>query len=488
MALQLTEQEIKFRLQRLSNLERLYAERKVKYEEIKQENETLKAIIKSQSEIIEQQQLRIEELEKMVFGRKKKKKSPNSNDEIDRRNDEPPRSQANRLPDSYRRPQPSDDEVTEIKYHPLNTCPDCGAPLTKIRIIERLVEDIEPLSNWFKKLKRVIKQKIATGFCPHCHARKTAIPISPQTVSLGENTKQFVAFAAVILRHSYEQIQDFLAGTIHLNLSDGEITNILTEQGIKLHPEFEALKGRIRSQPGVHFDETSWSVQACEQGNYAWVNTGTITPETVFLFGRSRGKGNIAEFTGKDPPQALVAITDDYGAYRNTFSKHQLCWSHPHRKFRDLNNSESLIAAKKQHCHEVFERFSRLYADVRETLTIPFNLKQRKRKRQLLRKRFDRIVAPDSNDPVKLAKIKKGLRDRKECYFTCVTEKDVPCDNNKAERALRHIVLKRRNCFGSKTQRAADLSSILYSVLLSLWWKSKQTFFQEYSDLLASSV
>lgn len=229
-------------------------------------------------------------------------------------------------------------------------------------------------------------------------------------------------------------------------------------------------------------------MQNVELGNYVWVNCGTETPETAFLFGRSRGKGNIAEFTGKDPPkQKQTAITDDYGAYKNTFSKHQLCWSHPYRKLRDLANSECLPATKKQHCLKVFKKFSNFYAGLQEIMQTPFNLPKREQQKKKLIHQFNKIITAHPDDPIKLSKIKERLKERKKHYFTCLTEKDIPCDNNKAERALRHLVLKRKNCFGSKTQRSADLMSVLYSVLLSLWWKSKETFFQEYSALLASA-
>ena len=484
MSLKLSDQEIQTRLWRLSNLERLYANLKEKYHKLEAENRELKMVILRQGEIIEQQHLRIEELEKMVFGRKKKKNDDHLNPQDQGK---PPRSAANRTPNSFRRPTPLPEAITEDKHYALSNCPDCGTPLTRVKIVIRYIEDILPLQEWYQKLKQVVKQEIVTGFCPHCQIRKTAIPISPQTVSLGENVKRFATFSTIILRHSYEQIKDFLSSAIHFKLSDGEITNILTEQGIKLHPEFEALKERIRGQVGAHYDETSWPVQITEQGNYVWVNCGTKTPETVFLFGRSRGKGNIAELTGKDPPKTQIAITDDYGAYKNAFIKHQLCWSHPFRKFRDLAYSEVLPFTKRKHCLNIFKQFGQLYADLKDVLAIPFNLPKREQQKKKLMHQYNKIIITRPYDPVKLLKIKERLRERKERYFTCLTEKGIPCDNNKAERALRHLVHKRRNCFGSKTQRSADMASILYSVLLSLWWKSKETFFQDYSALLAST-
>ena len=37
-----------------------------------------------------------------------------------------------------------------------------------------------------------------------------------------------------------------------------------------------------------------------------------------------------------------VWISDNYGAYKNMFNGHQLCWAHPVRKMKDLVNSQRL--------------------------------------------------------------------------------------------------------------------------------------------------
>lgn len=41
----------------------------------------------------------------------------------------------------------------------------------------------------------------------------------------------------------------------------------------------------------------------------------------------------------------------------------------------------------------------------------------------------------------------------------------VPLDNNRAERALRGLVVGRKNHYGSRSQRGADVSALFYSLL-----------------------
>ena len=186
----------------------------------------------------------------MVFGRAKKK--PDQSDD-NQSTIKKLRSKSNRDSSSYRRMKPKDDEITDIEHHTLTCCPDCNTKLTRLKVVERFIEDILPLAEWYKALKKVVKHFIATGYCSECKERKTVIPITPQVSIIGHNLKQYIGFATIIQRLSYQQIKDFLIGTLRLNISDGEIANILAEQSIQLHPEFEALKAKIRHCPRIRY-------------------------------------------------------------------------------------------------------------------------------------------------------------------------------------------------------------------------------------------
>ena len=47
----------------------------------------------------------------------------------------------------------------------------------------------------------------------------------------------------------------------------------------------------------------------------------------------------------------------------------------------------------------------------------------------------------------KLKKIKRAFEKRLLEWFTCMDYDNIPCDNNKAERMLRHFVIKRKTSF-----------------------------------------
>lgn len=488
MPQQLSEQEIVQRLVRLRNLERLYAELQGKCRFLETENKSLalevvelKGLMAAEAKRIEQLQHTVEEFRQIIFGRKKKPPAPPSDPDVFGGNSE----QQSRSASSYRRALPSDEDITEIRPLPLSACRKCGTSLTATKTIVRYVEDLRPLSEWKKALKRVTKLLIATGYCHVCHRRVSASPVASQTVSVGENLKGFVAFANVVLRLSYGQTNDLLQTLAGFKVSDGELDNILWEQAAKLAPEYEQIKLRLNSEPANHYDETSWPTQHGQQGNYAWVKASSQTEEAIFVLGQSRGKGNLHHLTG--PPEQ-VGISDDYGAYRKAFKIHALCWAHPHRKFKDLTAADYLTDSQRTRARVTYQSFAALYQKVRTVCATPFVREERLTILPKLEADFENIATLQADDPQKLLTLKDSLRKNQAAYFVCVTTPGVSPDNNKAERTLRHLVLKRKNSYGSKTQRGADASSILYSVLLSLWRTSKDNFFAEYQRFLQQTT
>lgn len=492
MSKSLSEQEIDQRLIKLRNLEVAYPNLKEKYRSLEAENALLKArvvelenLTSLQAKQIETLQHTVEELKRIIFGRKSKPPTTPPVD-LDNSSNDGNSGKQPRPASSYRRAVPLEEAVTDTKTFTFkdNACGKCGTPLTKIKNIIRYVEDMLPLSEWGKALKKVTRMLITTGYCSCCKQRVTAKAISPQPVTLGENLKGFVTFANVVLRLSYGQVNDLLKTIANISISDGEQDNILYGQADNLKPEYEQIKVRLNQESSNHYDETSWPTQKGKYGDYAWIRASSITEEAIFLIGQNRGKGNLKNLKG--PPEQ-VGTTDDYGAYKRAFRIHALCWAHPHRKFRDLTEAGYLTTNQIIAAATTYKSFADLYHKVRTIYNTPFNQVERLKLLPELEAEFTKIYQSGENDPRKLVTLKESLRKNMPCYFVCITTEGVAPDNNKAERTLRHLVLKRKNSYGSKTQKGADASSVLYSVLLSLWRTSKTNFFAKYQQLLENT-
>lgn len=377
------------------------------------------------------------------------------------------REQKERDISSYRRPIPTC--ITETRRHPVRACVHCARPLTK-KLLKTFYEEDIPLP--IETV--VIKHTVEVGYCPHCKRQSSGYPIPSKKAVLGEQVKKYICLLSIGNRLSHQQIKDHLKEVFTLSVSIGEVGNILKEEADNLRPAYERLKKSVTNQAAVHYDETGWSVAKEEQGKFAWVAAGAENHDTVFALGKSRGKGNI-EALG----MASIGISDDYGAYRTVFPEHQLCFAHPQRKLRDLAESVAVPEEKRKQCADIYQRFSSLYRRIRIAIgeAISFSRGQR------WRNEFDALAAQNARDPSPLSKIKKSLRKNREKYFTFLKHPGIPIDNNKAERALRHLVLKRKISFGSKTQRGAETTSILASVILSLKWNDPEYWFKKYLKL-----
>jgi len=459
----LTEEEVKRRLIELRNLKVLYARARERIAlleaETKQQKERIKELEakdKDKGEKIEAMAFQLEQIKNKLFGTKpvvqrvllKKEKR-------------------NRDVFSYQRPVPT--KVTETRLHPVSECAHCHEALNRKSVRAFFEEDIPlPIQ------KIIVKHEVEVGYCAQCRKQSSGCLIPSKKAVLGEQVKKYVCILSIGSRLSHTQIQEHLKEVFDLSVSLGEIGNILKTESDNLRPEYQALKESVLTQTGTHYDETGWKVQKEEQGKFAWVATGTDNNDTVFSLGRSRGKGNIGDI-GK----GAVGISDDYGAYRNSFSSHQLCWAHPHRKLRDAAESNEIVKEKKAQCARAYDLFSSLYQRVRKSVGKSVSsYAQRKFKTD-----FDSVSEHHALDPTPLSKIKTALRKNREKYFTFLRHPGIPVDNNKAERALRHLVIKRRTSFGSKTQRGAETTSILASVILSLKWNDPQNWFKKYLKL-----
>lgn len=457
------------------------------------ENKKLRLENKAQKERIEfleakteNLELQIKALQKIVFGRKH---DGNKND--DDKTPKPPRSIS-----SYRRPIPKPEEITKEESYFIDTCPDCGTFLIdKVILVRYIVDIILPYLNEQSGVletpaRIVIKQAIEKGWCPNCQAWHTAElpdhspPVKNNEVLLGDEIKKFVSFQSNIIRDTYTQIQDELIGLYNIKISQGEIASILGKTSNKLSPEYERLKKRVRKSKGCHLDETGWQTKG--EKNYVHINAPTDSNEVVFLIGRTRGKGNSIELVGED--YKGVVISDFLGNYKNMPGDHQGCWSHLLRMTRDLKNNSNLEEYKRDFISKIHIKLKGVFEDAETIKEEPFDLEKRQSYLPSLYQRIEQIaeeIYSFRESPKKLTDIANLILKYKKELFTAITHDGIPLTNNKAEQGLRHLVLKRKNSFGTQSENGNKTLEINLSVLLSLWRQSKADFWPRFRELMA---
>jgi transposase len=356
--------------------------------------------------------------------------------------------------------------LCKSQEYSIESCPDCGSGLEKNMVVTRYIEDMTLPSAEHALLNKTTKQHIQKWYCPCCKKRKAAVPLSSQVCSLWVWVKAFVVYAYTILRFSYAQIQGFLQMFVHITVSDGEIVHILKENASRLRPEYEAMKERIRKKPCVHYDETVWNIQDNGWKQYARVMSDVEWKERVYVLWETRSKSVVEELRGNEEH---IGISDDYNAYTNTFTYHQLCWAHPIRKLRDLKDSTKLNNLQHVWSEITYVSFCAIHDEVKRLCASEMLCSNKEVEK--IRKKLTELTQVHDHDVLKMKIIKQWIRKNIDKYLTCLKFLHVPTTNNTAERVLRPLVIKRKLSFWSKTHDGATMMEVLYSVMYSLFAK-----------------
>lgn len=493
------EEEIRKRLQKLYNYEKvLYPELKERSDKLREKNKILQEEndrLREENKQIEKLLLELEELKAMKFGKRREKSSEEAKivpvvEDAEKEEAE----KQKRSKESYRRKEPLPEEITDRLRMELSLCPECGEVLVEKKEYVHYREDLYTVEDLIKSAKKIVETIIESGECSKCGTRKYAMEVPKQKVIIGDNIRMMVVYLTVMQGQSYSEVQRSLKHQYGVDVSNGEVANILEGESNLLIPYYNYLVGVLEEEgqrDGNHYDETSWRTESrgeeTSEGNYCWVKVGVKSENRLIWFGRSRGKGVAEKLRGEE--KGSIGVSDDYGGYRYLFENHQLCWAHPHRKLRDLAESGSLIGKHKKACQMAYQLFADVYKKsrrVKERLVSEIWTEEQKKKERLkLEKLFEKLFEATTYDPEKLKTIRETLKERKDRYFTFFDFPSVPLDNNKAERAIRKIVIKRKKSLGCQSQKGANVLSILYSVVFSLIESNPtENFFTLYSQAL----
>jgi transposase len=490
MTRKLTDSEVAVRMVELRNLRKLHARDRKQIAELKLRVKTLeqeKADDRAYFEaLIAKQAMQIAELQTMVFGRKKR--PPSGGRPLVPELLSVPKLARSKA--SYRRPLPPAAAITSEVVVPLPEYCVCGGHFDQSSVTtrDRYQEDI-PLPGLTAGYQPhlVTKLVVSRGVCAQCGkaAAGNNTDLGGAQVSLGPNVRLLVAHLIGIGGMSYQQVTNLLLTLYGLTISKGEIAGILTHKHLDWLSAYNQLKSDIRAAPVVHADETPWRIQQ-EGGGYAWVLADASSPNVCYELATSRGAPYAQALFGQDTDQpfAGIRVSDDYGPYRNPKlpGTQQLCWAHLYRCIRDARYNVNLPEEQLQYVTQWYASFAGIYQDLRKYLEQPYNVVVREQQATELWQRVQALAkqpAPKNGEPDKLTRLKAQLiRAGKDRLFVCLP-KNTPCDNNRAERDLRQLVLKRKRSFGSQTEKGAKTLATILSVCTTMWRIQPLGYFQQ---------
>lgn len=272
---------------------------------------------------------------------------------------------------------------------------------------------------------------------------------------VGPMLMSFICFLFCRMKMSRPRIRELLIEWLHLPLSVGTINQCIHEAGRAGAPVVDQqLVEEVKNSGLLNVDETSWKEKIVSL--WLWVFcTQTVV---LYIIGK-RSLKTIEAILGSSFAGWLMS--DGYRVYR-IYKNRLRCWAHLLRKAQGLYESLDKEA----------QVFGKQALGILNTLMEAI-YKARERPGEDLVKKYKEVLDEfkalcekyrDSMHEKTRALAVEFLNDW-DAIFCVLAHPELPLTNNEAERALRHWVILRKFCYGTRTQQGSRAFTVLASII-----------------------
>jgi len=332
------------------------------------------------------------------------------------------------------------DEVVKCK---VDFCKHCQSDLSTVNnqiLDKRQVTDLPPIKAYTIEYQGEVKE------CPHCH--KITKAVFPEGVTHKVQYGSGIQAVAVYLRNyqliPLERTIELFKDLFNIHLSEGTIVNMTTRCSDNLSGFMEMVKQKLITAKIMHNDETGINIR----GILHWLHTAGNKDYTYLFPHKKRGQvafdeiGILPKFTG-------VSIHDFWKPYEKYNCAHAYCnahlireltFAHENMKQKWASKMISIIFNIKEKVDLSEEHF------LNEDLISEFVRKYDK----IIKQGYKANPLPEKTG--KRGRPKKGkalclierMDSHREEILRFMKEKDVPFDNNLAERDLRMVKVRQK--------------------------------------------
>jgi hypothetical protein len=225
-----------------------------------------------------------------------------------------------------------------------------------------------------------------------------------------------------------------------------------------LTPVLSKLIELYRQSLVKHADETGWRTNG--KNGYVWLfATDTIS---LFLFRQTRS-GKVPQAVFGDHPLPGVLVVDRYAGYNRAPCPLQYCYAHLLREVQDLEkdfpDSEEVKTFVSVMAPLLATAMGLRHQPINEA---EFYQKAAETKAQIVAA----VEAPALHPGIR--RVQDLFRDNAHRLYHWAQNRQIPAENNLAERDLRPTVIARKVSFGSASDAGAQTRGTLMSILYSL--------------------
>jgi len=408
---------------------------------------SVRELILSLQETVEQLSQRISELEEQINKNSRNSSKPPSSDPPDRPvrpNHVPSGRKAGGQPGHAGhgrslKPVEQVDRIVDVR--PLS-CGECGQLL--------LGEDPQPARHQVSELPGVVPEVIEyrrhSLVCLACGAKTRGQWLKDMpSGSFGPRVHATVGYLTGRIGASQRDVQEMMETLFGTEMSLGSVSAIERTVSCALAESVGAAQTYIQHLPVTNVDETGW--RECGQRTWLWISAAKLV--TSFLLIATRGSEGAKQLLGENF-EGIVG-SDRWSGYSWLDPKQrQLCWAHLRRDFQAFvdrgGESERIGSALLEQTKQMFGLWhcvrdgSLGRSNFRATM-LPIKARVGELLREGTTLNYDKTRRTCQN----ILKLEVSL-------WTFVRVEGVEPTNNDAERPLRRAVLWRRKSFGTQSE------------------------------------
>lgn len=350
-------------------------------------------------------------------------------------------------------------------------CPACSGELTPMN---GQFEDSEEITVVERKFV-VVTHRRAKYRC-RCNGAVVTAPAPEKLIPGGRYSVEFAVevAAAKYLDHLPLERQRRQMGREGLMVDTQTLWNQIEALARHLQPTYEAMRAKILEADLVHADETWWRLME-GKGSKRWWSWSLSTEDAAHYRivpqrSTQAAREVLAGYGG-------TVMADGYGVYESLAREAPRfvlanCWSHARRNFVEIEENYP------HECAQALGMIGELYGVERlaprlhglrgperqEALETRARLRT-EQSRPIIERLWQWATTQTGTPQSGLRKAIMYLIARRAGLTRFLEDPRVPLDNNAAERALRGMVVGRKNHYGSRSLRGTQVAALFYSLL-----------------------
>jgi transposase/lambda repressor-like predicted transcriptional regulator len=358
------------------------------------------------------------------------------------------------------RPVPKPDAVIEADE--LKSCTECGAELgPPVHNRERILEELPDVQPTHTVLYREFHY-LCGGCGSEIVARHRECPPSGR---FGKNVYVQTTLLKFAQRLPLAKVCSVLERQ-GLEITEPTALALLDRASFWLRPEYEQIIASIRASEVVYLDQTGIKVDGVNFWIWDFVGDSDVTDQgTLFAIRDNKSQKVLEEVLGRDWDGTMVCdgLRSHHSYARKSGAKIQRCWSHLLDDAKKLAETHAEAKALNEGLHRIFNRLKKALENgppPEERARVARNAKLAMRR--LWSKRYRKSKVREF-----IEKIRRGY----PYWFTFATTPGVEPTNNRAERALRELVVQRKIIGTLRNEKGTRMYETLPTLLAT--WKQR---------------